>query len=94
LKLDYASQLWMEKEIKSVANVTRQDVRGVFAVSSRGEHQTRVSGIRPEGCQRGFAGDEAGKNPRREGVKGELEFSRGHLHLRAPHLVRGAGVQV
>ncbi len=27
LKLDYASQLWMEKEIKSVANVTRFDVR-------------------------------------------------------------------
>jgi propanol-preferring alcohol dehydrogenase len=27
LKLDYTSQLWMEKEIKSVANVTRQDVR-------------------------------------------------------------------
>ena len=27
LKLEYPSQLWMEKEIKSVANVTRQDVR-------------------------------------------------------------------
>jgi len=27
LQLDYPSQLWMEKEIKSVANVTRQDVR-------------------------------------------------------------------
>lgn len=27
LKLDYPLQLWMEKEIKSVANVTRQDVR-------------------------------------------------------------------
>jgi len=27
LKMDYPSQLWMEKEIKSVANVTRQDVR-------------------------------------------------------------------
>jgi propanol-preferring alcohol dehydrogenase len=27
LQLDYASHLWMEKEIKSVANVTRQDVR-------------------------------------------------------------------
>jgi propanol-preferring alcohol dehydrogenase len=27
LQLDYASQLWMEKEIKSVANVTRRDVR-------------------------------------------------------------------
>jgi propanol-preferring alcohol dehydrogenase len=26
LKLDYPSQLWMEKEIKSVANVTRADV--------------------------------------------------------------------
>jgi propanol-preferring alcohol dehydrogenase len=27
LKLDYPTHLWMEKEIKSVANVTRQDVR-------------------------------------------------------------------
>ncbi len=27
LNLDYPSQLWMEKEIKSVANVTRADVR-------------------------------------------------------------------
>ena len=27
MKLDYSSQLWMEKEIKSVANVTRGDVR-------------------------------------------------------------------
>ena len=26
-QLDYPSQLWMEKEIKSVANVTRADVR-------------------------------------------------------------------
>ena len=27
MKLEYPSQLWMEKEIKSVANVTRTDVR-------------------------------------------------------------------
>jgi propanol-preferring alcohol dehydrogenase len=27
IKLDYPAQLWMEKEIKSVANVTRADVR-------------------------------------------------------------------
>jgi propanol-preferring alcohol dehydrogenase len=27
MKLDYPAQLWMEKEIKSVANVTRADVR-------------------------------------------------------------------
>jgi propanol-preferring alcohol dehydrogenase len=26
-KLDYPTHLWMEKEIKSVANVTRKDVR-------------------------------------------------------------------
>jgi propanol-preferring alcohol dehydrogenase len=26
LKMDYPSHLWLEKEIKSVANVTRQDV--------------------------------------------------------------------
>jgi alcohol dehydrogenase, propanol-preferring len=34
LKLDYASQLWMEKEIKSVANVTRADVREFLALSA------------------------------------------------------------
>jgi propanol-preferring alcohol dehydrogenase len=41
LKLDYPSQLWMEKEIKSVANVTRQDVREFLALAAG-------SGIRPE----------------------------------------------
>ncbi|MDX1378227.1 MAG: zinc-dependent alcohol dehydrogenase family protein, partial [Anaerolineales bacterium] len=33
-KLDYPSQLWMEKEIKSVANVTRQDVREFLALAA------------------------------------------------------------
>jgi alcohol dehydrogenase, propanol-preferring len=32
--MDYASQLWMEKEIKSVANVTRQDVREFLALAA------------------------------------------------------------
>jgi propanol-preferring alcohol dehydrogenase len=35
LDLDYASQLWMEKEIKSVANVTRQDVREFLEVTAQ-----------------------------------------------------------
>lgn len=35
LKLDYASQLWMEKEIKSVANVTRQDVREFLKLAAQ-----------------------------------------------------------
>lgn len=41
LKLDYASQLWMEREIKSVANVTRQDVREFLELAAE-------SNIKPE----------------------------------------------
>ena len=41
LKLDYPSHLWMEKEIKSVANVTRQDVREFLELAAEAD-------IRPE----------------------------------------------
>lgn len=41
LKLDYPSQLWMEKEIKSVANVTRADVREFLQLAAK-------AGIKPE----------------------------------------------
>jgi alcohol dehydrogenase, propanol-preferring len=34
MKLDYPSQLWMEKEIKSVANVTRADVREFLQIAA------------------------------------------------------------
>jgi propanol-preferring alcohol dehydrogenase len=34
LRLDYASHLWMEREVKSVANVTRADVREVLAAAA------------------------------------------------------------
>ncbi|MEN1727217.1 MAG: hypothetical protein AAGJ52_02145 [Pseudomonadota bacterium] len=40
-QLDYASQLWKEKEVKPVANVTRDDIRRFLDVAA--EH-----GIRPE----------------------------------------------
>jgi propanol-preferring alcohol dehydrogenase len=33
-RLDYPSQLWMEKEVKSVANVTRADVREFLALAA------------------------------------------------------------
>jgi propanol-preferring alcohol dehydrogenase len=33
--LDYANQLWMEKEVKSVANVTRRDVSEFLALAAR-----------------------------------------------------------
>jgi propanol-preferring alcohol dehydrogenase len=35
LRLDYATQLWMEREIRSVANVTRADVREMFAAAAQ-----------------------------------------------------------
>lgn len=41
LKLDYPSQLWMEKEIKSVANVTRADVGEFLQLAAE-------ANIRPE----------------------------------------------
>lgn len=41
LGLDYAAQLWLEKEIRSVANVTRADVREFLALAT-------ATGIRPE----------------------------------------------
>ena len=37
LKLDYSSQLWMEKEIKSVANVTRADVREFLQIAAEAD---------------------------------------------------------
>lgn len=40
-ELDYPSQLWKEKEIKSVANVTRADIRGMLDAAAR-------YGIRPD----------------------------------------------
>jgi propanol-preferring alcohol dehydrogenase len=41
LALDYPAQLWLEKEIRSVANVTRADVRECLAFAA-------AAGIRPE----------------------------------------------
>jgi len=35
LRLDYATHVWMEKEIKSVANVSRRDVRGFLELAAQ-----------------------------------------------------------
>jgi alcohol dehydrogenase, propanol-preferring len=40
-QIDYASHLWMEKEVKSVANVTRRDVTEFL-------HAAAAMGLRPE----------------------------------------------
>ncbi len=41
LRLSYPTQMWMEKEIKSVANVTRDDVREFLEIAAE-------AGIKPE----------------------------------------------
>lgn len=41
LGVDYANHLWLEREMKSVANVTRQDVREFLALAA-------AAGLRPE----------------------------------------------
>jgi len=41
LRLDFSSQLWLEKEIKSVANVTRGDVQEFLELAA-------AAGIKPE----------------------------------------------
>ncbi len=41
LQLNYPAQMWMEKEIKSVANVTRDDVREFLEIAAE-------AGIKPE----------------------------------------------
>ncbi len=41
LQIDYPSHLWMEKEIKSVANITRRDVREFLALAGE-------CGLKPE----------------------------------------------
>jgi alcohol dehydrogenase, propanol-preferring len=35
LRLEYQHHLWMEKEIKSVANITRQDVREFLGLAAK-----------------------------------------------------------
>jgi propanol-preferring alcohol dehydrogenase len=66
LRLDYPSDLWMEKEIRSVANVTRVDVNEFLALAAR-------AGLRPE--VRDYAVRDANRalgDLRRGGFKGAL----------------------
>lgn len=42
LELDYPTHLWMEREIKSVANVARRDVREFLAIAAAADLRPRV----------------------------------------------------
>ena len=42
LKLDYPKHLWMEKEIKSVANVTRKDVEAFIRIAANMQFKPEI----------------------------------------------------
>src|SRR6185295_16950549 len=67
LSLDYATHLWMEREIKSVANVTRADVREMLAEAASMQLKPAV-----EELPLAEANLALGRVARGEGVRGAL----------------------
>ncbi len=55
LRLDYSSHLWMEREIKSVANVTRADVREFLDLAAAVPIRPEVEEFRLEDANRALA---------------------------------------
>ncbi len=56
LSLDYPRDLWLEKEIKSVANVTRADVRDALALAVRADIRPVVTEYGLEEAERALVG--------------------------------------
>jgi propanol-preferring alcohol dehydrogenase len=71
LQLDYPTHLWMEKEIKSVANVTRQDVREFLELAADMNLNPEVQLYPLEDANRALAALKAG------GVRGAKVICRG-----------------
>jgi len=63
LKLDYAVHLWQEKQIKSVANVTRRDVREFLALAAEIPIRPEIQEYSPGGCQLRAGGAEGTQDP-------------------------------
>ena len=61
LRLDYAKHLWMEKEIKSVANVTRADIRDFLTLAAEIPIVPEIQEFRLEDANRALAELKAGK---------------------------------
>jgi propanol-preferring alcohol dehydrogenase len=71
--LDYARHLWMEREIKSVANVTRADVREMLADAAAMQLKPSV-----EEMLLSDANVALGRVARGEGVRGALVLDVGN----------------
>jgi propanol-preferring alcohol dehydrogenase len=61
LRLDYPAHLWMEKEIKSVANVARSDVRGFLELAAGMSIRPKVQVFALEEANEALAELKAGK---------------------------------
>jgi alcohol dehydrogenase, propanol-preferring len=72
--LDYARHLWMEREIKSVANVTRADVREMLAEAAAIQLKPSV-----EELPLSAANEALGRVARGEGVRGALVLRVGSI---------------
>ena len=82
LKLDYASQLWMEKEIKSVANVTRQDVCEFLELAAEANIKPEFQEFDLQDANAALLEMKQGKISRREGIEGSLEIFEGEKSWR------------
>ena len=61
LELDYARHLWMEKEIKSVANVSRADIREFLELAATIPIRAEVQEFSLEQANQALAELKAGK---------------------------------
>ena len=77
LKLDYASQLWMEKEIKSVANVTRQDVREFLSLAAEANIKPEFQEFDLKDANAALLEMKQGKISRCKGVEDSLRIFEG-----------------
>ncbi|MDH3974690.1 MAG: zinc-dependent alcohol dehydrogenase family protein [Deltaproteobacteria bacterium] len=61
LEMDYPSHLWMEKEIKSVANITRDDVSGFLKIAAQIPIKSHVQVFHLEEANKALAELKEGK---------------------------------
>jgi alcohol dehydrogenase, propanol-preferring len=61
LRLDYGQHLWMEREVKSVANVTRRDVRDALALAAEMALKPEVEVYALEGANQALMELKTGK---------------------------------
>jgi len=62
-RLDYKKHMWMEKELKTTANVTRKDGRDFLELASRIKIRPKITSYRLEDANEALMDVKAGRNP-------------------------------